>query len=104
MLMYRRHRNQIPTALIVTGPNVASQELLFSQISSRLKSMTDCLVITLRSMDASNLKAVLKKLIRVATNQKGDEEDELHVAAGQTVSDCTQMLQLSLTPFRAANF
>lgn len=85
-LTFIRHKDQIPTGLIVTGPNVASQELLFNQISERLKAKTNSLVITLRSMDASNLKTALKKLIRAATNQKGDDEDEAQVTTNQNVN------------------
>lgn len=69
----------IPTGFIVTGPNIASQGLLFQQISSHLRSEIKGLVVVLRSSDAPNLKAVLKKIIRDATNQKNsfDEDDEL---------------------------
>lgn len=51
---------------------------MFTQLAERLKSahVNDPVVI-LRSSDASNLKTVLKKLIRVATNRKDDDGDEL---------------------------
>jgi hypothetical protein len=75
-LKYDRHIKKIPTGLIVTGPNIASQELLFSQLADRLRSKTEALVVILRSGDAANLKTVLKKLIRDATNGKCDDEDE----------------------------
>jgi origin recognition complex subunit 3 len=65
--------------LIVTGPNIASQELLFSQIAESLRSNAQRTVITLRSGDATNLKAVLKKLIRDATNQKEDEGEDAQI-------------------------
>jgi origin recognition complex subunit 3 len=71
-----RNNDQIPAGLIVTGPNIASQELLFSQIAERLTSKTHRTVIVLRSGDASNLKTVLRKLIRDATNQKEDDGEE----------------------------
>jgi origin recognition complex subunit 3 len=67
--------------LIVTGPNIASQELLFSQLAERLKSHIHGPVVILRSTDASNLKTLLKKVIRDATNQKEDEEDELQMTS-----------------------
>ncbi|OBT60926.1 hypothetical protein VE03_09287 [Pseudogymnoascus sp. 23342-1-I1] len=66
----------IPTGLITTGQNTASQELLFSQLSGRVHSETGALIVTIRPGDASNLKAALKKLIRDATNTDHDEEDE----------------------------
>jgi len=92
MLSLSRFREQIPTGLIVTGPNIASQELLFSQIASRLRSQTNSLVVVLRSLDASNLKTVLKKLIRDATNQKWCDGDEADLPAHQDVGDATQLV------------
>ncbi|OBT93749.2 hypothetical protein VE01_08109 [Pseudogymnoascus verrucosus] len=66
----------IPTGLITTGQNTASQELLFSQLAERVHSETNALIVTIRPGDASNLKAALKKLIRDATNTDHDDEDE----------------------------
>lgn len=60
----------------MTGPNIASQGLLFEQLSERLKLEINGPVITLRSGGASNLKAALKQIIRDATNQKVTDEDE----------------------------
>jgi origin recognition complex subunit 3 len=68
--------NVIPTGLIVTGPNIASQELLFTQLENRVRSDLGSIVVTFRSSDASNLKTVLKKLIRDATNQDHGDDDE----------------------------
>ncbi|KAF4625210.1 hypothetical protein G7Y89_g12957 [Cudoniella acicularis] len=67
---------RVPACFIVTGPNIASQSTLFQQLSGRLKTEIDGPVVTLRSGDAMNLKAVLKQLIRDATNQRS-EDDEL---------------------------
>jgi origin recognition complex subunit 3 len=67
----------VPAGFIVTGPNIASQSVLFNQLSERLKTEINGPIVTLRSGDASNLKAALKQLIRDATNQRStDEEDE----------------------------
>ncbi|RDL36668.1 uncharacterized protein BP5553_06020 [Venustampulla echinocandica] len=68
---------RLPACFIVTGPNIASQDLLFRQVSVRLKSDIDGPVVILRSGDAANLKAILKKLIRDATNQRSDDDDML---------------------------
>lgn len=70
-------RDTVLAGFIVTGPNIASQSLLFKQLSERLKENINGPVVTLRSGDASNLKATLKQLIRNATNQRSidDEED-----------------------------
>lgn len=68
----------MPAGFIVTGPNIASQSLLFSQLSERLKGEINGPVVTIRSGDASNLKAALKQLIRDATNQRFTiDEDEV---------------------------
>ncbi|KAL3423541.1 origin recognition complex subunit [Phlyctema vagabunda] len=71
-----RNSQFIPTGFIVTGPNIASQGLLFKQLSDRLQAEVNGPTVTLQSGDASNLKAALKRLIRDATNQKPAEDDE----------------------------
>lgn len=74
----------IPAGFIVTGPNIASQGLLFEQLSSHLRAEVNGLVVVLRSGDASNIKTILKKVIRDATNQKTsiDEDDEFTIGPG----------------------
>lgn len=59
----------LPTGFIVTGPNIASQDLLFQQLSVRLRKETNDPVVVVRSGDAPNLKATLKQIIRDATSQ-----------------------------------
>jgi origin recognition complex subunit 3 len=71
-----RGSGSVPTGFIVTGPNIASQGLLFQQLSERLKTEVNGPVVTLRSGGASNLKASLKQLIRDATNQRLNDEGE----------------------------
>ncbi|KAE8447607.1 hypothetical protein EG329_010578 [Mollisiaceae sp. DMI_Dod_QoI] len=80
----RGEMESVPTGFIVTGPNIASQGLLFEQLSAHLRSETNGPVVVLRSGDASNLKAILKKVIRDATNQKTsmDEDDETNAGTG----------------------
>ncbi|EPE29227.1 hypothetical protein GLAREA_00387 [Glarea lozoyensis ATCC 20868] len=68
-----RSDDKLPSAFIVTGPNISSQSLLFNQLSTKLRSEINGPVITLRSGDATNLKSVLKIIIRTATNQLLDE-------------------------------
>lgn len=76
----------IPTGFIVTGPNIASQGLLFQQISNHLRAEINGPVVVLRSGDAPNLKAVLKKVIRDATNQKGSLDEEDDISSGPSVN------------------
>ncbi|KAG5912869.1 hypothetical protein E4U42_001744, partial [Claviceps africana] len=60
--------DQIPSALIITGPNIASQDLLFEQLSESLpQSHPPSRFVRLKSSEAVTLKAALKKIIRDAT-------------------------------------
>lgn len=76
---------RVPTGFIVTGPNIASQSLLFKQLSTRLKADINGPIVILRSGDASNIKAVLRQLIRDATNQRLDDDDDEGVFSEQGV-------------------
>ncbi|RYP93505.1 hypothetical protein DL770_000389 [Monosporascus sp. CRB-9-2] len=71
---------KIPSAFIITGPNIASQELLFEQLSETLQTRAKTKAVRLRSGDASNLKALLKKIIHDATARATEEEADLEVA------------------------
>ncbi|KAI1447983.1 origin recognition complex subunit 3 N-terminus-domain-containing protein [Annulohypoxylon stygium] len=75
--------DKIPSAFIITGPNLASQDLLFEQLSESLQHQVDARVVRLRSGDASNLKAVLKKIIHDVTARDTNDEDDLELAAGK---------------------
>lgn len=70
----------------MTGPNIASQELLFNQLLSHLKSQSDGVAVVLRSGDAPNLKTALKKIIREATNAKADFEEDIPTRTQQNAS------------------
>ncbi|KOS20321.1 Origin recognition complex subunit 3 [Escovopsis weberi] len=76
---------RIPSAFIITGPNFASQDLLFEQLSERLQSSSGSKFVRLRSTDASNVKVALKKIIRDATSQADGDDggDDLQVGHGQ---------------------
>ncbi|RYP64646.1 hypothetical protein DL769_006595 [Monosporascus sp. CRB-8-3] len=74
---------KIPSAFIITGPNIASQELLFEQLSEALQTRAETKAVRLRSGDASNLKALLKKIIHDATARATEEEADLEVAVGK---------------------
>lgn len=82
----RSDLNKIPSAFIITGANIASQELLFEQLSESLQEQADAKVVKLRSGDASNLKAALKKIIHSVTARESDEEGDREVAVGKDVS------------------
>lgn len=65
----------------MTGPNIASHTPLFEQLASRIRDEEKIgPVVILTSKDATNLKSILKKLIRDATQQDegiDDEEEEI---------------------------
>lgn len=59
----------------MTGTNIASQDLLFEQLSETLQSGSSRFV-RLRSTEAGSLKAVLKRIIRTGTSKPTDDNDE----------------------------
>ncbi|KAM0299196.1 hypothetical protein ACHAPM_007960 [Fusarium culmorum] len=76
--------DRIPSAFIITGPNIASQDLLFQQLSETLQQTTPSKFVGLRSSEASTLKATLKKVIRdVTAKVSDDEDDDLQVGDGR---------------------
>ena len=79
-LIATRYDGKIPTAVILVGPNIASHGPLFDQLATRIQYDEKIgPVVELSSKDASNLKGVLKKLIRDATqeDQGLDDEDDV---------------------------
>ncbi|RKL07781.1 hypothetical protein BFJ68_g9819 [Fusarium oxysporum] len=68
--------DRIPSAFIITGPNIASQDLLFQQLSETLQQTTSSKFVSLRSSEASTLKATLKKIIRDVTAKASTDEDD----------------------------
>ncbi|KAK6079779.1 origin recognition complex subunit [Seiridium cupressi] len=94
----RDDQDKIPSGFIVTGANIASQELLFEQVSETLQACADAKVVRLRSADASNLKAALKKIIHDVTARATGEGDDLEVAIGKDV--CL----MSAQPYRPLTF
>ncbi|PTB36967.1 uncharacterized protein TrAFT101_007175 [Trichoderma asperellum] len=76
--------DKIPSAFIITGPNIASQDLLFEQLSDSLQKTSQSKFIRLRSSEATNLKNALKKIIQDATSQTlvVDGEEDLQVGQG----------------------
>ncbi|KAG6051001.1 hypothetical protein E4U39_002505 [Claviceps sp. Clav50 group G5] len=77
--------DQIPSAFIITGPNIASQDLLFEQLSESLPQRSPpSRFVRLRSSETLTLKAALKKTIRDATAcaedaDRGVDRDDLQI-------------------------
>lgn len=87
MLICTIHDSEkIPTAFIVAGPNVASQSLLFEQLSETLHDVCQGRFVRIRSVEAPNLKGTLKKIIRDATRRTSIDDDDAEVMVGQDVS------------------
>lgn len=82
-----KYDGNIPTALVLTGPNIASHAPLFIQFAERIQTVDNSgPVVVLTSKDASNLKATLKKLIKDATTEQDrslDLEDEDQLVVGK---------------------
>ncbi|KAG5924941.1 hypothetical protein E4U61_004844 [Claviceps capensis] len=76
---------QIPSAFIITGPNIASQDLLFEQLSESLPQRSSpSRFVRLKSSETLTLKAALKKTIRDATacaddTDRGADGDDLQI-------------------------
>ncbi|KAH6898953.1 origin recognition complex subunit 3 N-terminus-domain-containing protein [Thelonectria olida] len=74
----------VPSAFVITGPNIASQDLLFEQLSETLQRSTPSKFVRLRSSESSTLKATLKKIIRdVTAKASGEEDEDLQVGDGR---------------------
>ncbi|KAG5967093.1 hypothetical protein E4U58_002312 [Claviceps cyperi] len=77
--------DQIPSAFIITGPNIASQDLLFEQLSeSLLQRSSPSRFVRLKSSETLTLKAALKKTIQDATAcvedaDRGADTDDLQI-------------------------
>ncbi|KAL7629340.1 Origin recognition complex subunit 3 [Parahypoxylon ruwenzoriense] len=80
---YHASAGKIASAFIITGPNLASQDLLFEQLSETLQVQGDAKVVRLRSGDASNLKAVLRKIIHDVTARGVDDENDVELTVGK---------------------
>lgn len=78
--------DRIPAALIVTGPNIASQDLLFSQLGVE-SAGDEGRFVRLRAAEAPNLKAALRKIVRdVVTRAVAAVEEDGELDIGKDVS------------------
>lgn len=76
--------SKIRAALIVTGPNISSQDLLFEQLAEDLGDSAKGTFVRLRSAEAPNLKATLKKIIRDGTQRSPEHVgDDAELSVGR---------------------
>lgn len=68
---------EIPTALIVAGPSIASHGPFFERLGRKVKRDADSAYVVLTSGECPNLKTLLKNLIKKTTsNVEDDDEDD----------------------------
>ena len=72
---------RLPSAILVTGPSLASHDTLFHQLSTSTLRLGRTPFASLTSQHAPNLKTLLKHLISKATSietpDEGEDDDEL---------------------------
>ncbi|KAJ0330382.1 hypothetical protein COL5a_003445 [Colletotrichum fioriniae] len=64
-----------------------AHDLLFEQLSETLEENTRSKFVRLKSSEASNLKAALKKIIEDATSRGSPDDDDVEIASGQDDSE-----------------
>ncbi|KAK3311265.1 origin recognition complex subunit 3 N-terminus-domain-containing protein [Chaetomium strumarium] len=74
---------KITAGFIITGPSIASQDLLFEQLAERLSAASQPRFVRLRASEAPNLKAALKKIIQDATARASDGVDDVNAEVSQ---------------------
>lgn len=79
-------KDKIPSAFIITGPNIASQDLIFEQLSETLQHEANAQIVRLRSGDASNLRAILRKIIHDIVSKDSIDGDDLDLTTSRDVS------------------
>ncbi|KAL1898073.1 Origin recognition complex subunit 3 [Ceratocystis pirilliformis] len=55
--------SHIPAAFVISGPNIASQDLLFEQLSESLTDTLPSRFVRLRSADTGTIKSALKQVV-----------------------------------------
>ncbi|KAL2756413.1 hypothetical protein ACRALDRAFT_1081719 [Sodiomyces alcalophilus JCM 7366] len=86
----REQQDKITSAFIITGANIASQDLLFGQLAERLTTGTRSKFVRLRSSEATNVKAALKKIIQDATSGDSSEaynDEDVEMSLGFDLDD-----------------
>ncbi|KAK0737606.1 origin recognition complex subunit 3 N-terminus-domain-containing protein [Apiosordaria backusii] len=70
-------KGRIPAGFIITGPNIAGQDLLFGQLGEALTTTggKGARFIRLRAGEVGNLKGALKKIVREGMNTGGEGQE-----------------------------
>ncbi|ODH39835.1 hypothetical protein ACO22_01778 [Paracoccidioides brasiliensis] len=75
---------RIPAGLIALGSNISSMGRLLVRLHEQMQSSDTGQVVALDSGDASNLKTVLKHIIRSATNDNGGNDGDQGISMDRT--------------------
>ncbi|KAK0672892.1 putative origin recognition complex subunit 3 [Cercophora samala] len=78
-------KGRVPAGFIITGPNIAGQDLLFGQLGDALRETGEGVrFVRLRAGEVGNLKGGLKRIVRegMNTGEKEGEEGEEQVRVG----------------------
>lgn len=80
-VLHSAQQGRVPTAIISTGPDAASQSSIFNALSSLEGSKSKRTLVQLSASTGTNLKALLKSIIQKATTraEDHDEDDEGHM-------------------------
>ncbi|KAI4726387.1 hypothetical protein E4T49_05869 [Aureobasidium sp. EXF-10728] len=87
---------KVSSAIILTGPSIASHALLFSQLSSSISQADGSSFVPLTSALAPNLKTLLKNLISHGTSSDAQSDDEDEVDAAKPTRKRTRLLNYDL--------
>ncbi|KAI4748009.1 hypothetical protein E4T50_01729 [Aureobasidium sp. EXF-12298] len=87
---------KVSSAIILTGPSIASHALLFSQLSSSIGHTEGSIFVPLTSNLAPNLKTLLKNLISKGTFSDAQSDDEDEVDTVKPTRKRTRLLNYDL--------
>lgn len=87
---------KVSSAIILTGPSIASHALLFSQLSDRLSKSEGSIFVSLTSSLAPNLKTLLKNLIQRGTSSDALPDDEEEINSVKPMRKGTRLLNYDL--------
>lgn len=89
--------SRIPVGLVVAGPTIATDAVLFDSIIDRLKAGERVAAVNIDSTQIPNLKSALKYINRHASNQGPNADDEDTTSDDQQVRVRGLSENLSLT-------
>lgn len=65
----------IDSGILVTGPNLAQQAAITSQIHQAVRKATKSCFVSFTAAESTNIKAVLKRINTVAVSSEGFDDD-----------------------------